>query len=148
MPELLEKYKEVSSQYRDEEFSQQACSFIAKIAGDDTSNFFIKNTFVNLLIVPDDIKGKFSLYYILVSIAKIFMLNEYEIALLACTLDKCGWNVDEIVREDEGVFLTEFPCSLEVEITKESRQLIIYLLIITFSLKVKIILLTFFLIII
>jgi len=121
LPELLEKYKEVSSQYRDEEFSQQACSFIAKIAGDES--------------IPDDIKGKFSLYYILVSIAKIFMLNEYEIALLACTLDKCEWNLDEIVREDEGVFLTEFPCSLEVEITKESRQLIIYILILTFALK-------------
>lgn len=121
LAQLLQEYKEKSSEYRDDDFSQQASSFIAKIASDEK--------------IPSDLKGRFSLYYILVSIAKIFMMNEYELALLACAIDKLEWNMDSLVREDEGSYLSEFPCSLEVEITSDCRQLIIYLLIVAFTLK-------------
>jgi len=124
LAQLLQEYKEKSTEYREDDFSQQASTFIARIASDEK--------------IPSDMKGRFSLYYILVSIAKIFMLNEYELALLACALDKLEWNLDSIVREEEGSYLCEFPCSLEVEITSECRQLIIYLLLVAFTLKTNI----------
>lgn len=63
------------------------------------------------------------------------MLNEYELTMLACAFDHCEWNVEGTVREEEETFLKEFPCSLEVEITKESRRLIIYLMLLTYTLK-------------
>lgn len=119
--QLLDKYNQKNTDFKNEEFTQQACSFIAKIASGEA--------------IPKEIQGNCSLYYILVSIAKIFMLNEYELTMLACMFDHCDWNVEGTVREDEEGFLKEFPCSLEIEITKESRRLIIYLMLLTYNLK-------------
>jgi len=44
MPELLEKYSQENLLYRDEEFTQQAESFIGKIAIDKRSKY--QNLFV------------------------------------------------------------------------------------------------------
>jgi len=63
------------------------------------------------------------------------MLNEYEIIVLACALDHCNWKVEDTVYPDEAAFLKEFPGNLGNEIDSECKRLIIYLLVITFSLK-------------
>lgn len=66
------------------------------------------------------------------------MLNEYEIAMLACLLDKCEWQIERIVYEDEEHLLKEFPYSLEADTVRNSKRVIMYLLILTFILKVRI----------
>jgi len=65
------------------------------------------------------------------------MLNEYEIVVFACSLDHCSWKIDEVVLAEEADFLREFPSNFGVEISDECKRFIMYLLIITFSLKVK-----------
>jgi len=121
LPDLLEKYSQDNLQYRDEEFTQQAETFITKIAADKK--------------IPKDLRAKFPLYQILISICKIFMLNEYEIVVFACSLDHCNWKIDEVVAPEEADFLREFPSNFGVEISDECKRFIMYLLIITFSLK-------------
>lgn len=121
LPELLQSYAQDNLKYRDEEFTQQADNFITKIA---TSKK-----------VPKDLRAKYPLYYILMSICKIFMLNEYEIIVLGCALDHCGWKINETVYPEEAAFLKEFPGNLGPEIDDDCKRLIIYLLVITFSLK-------------
>jgi len=121
LPELLEKYSQDNLQYRDEEFTQQAETFITKIAADKK--------------IPKELRAKFPLYQILISICKIFMLNEYEIVVFACSLDHCNWKIDEVVQTEEADFLREFPSNFGVEISDECKRFILYLLIITFSLK-------------
>jgi len=121
LPDLLEKYSQDNLQYRDEEFTQQAETFITKIAADKK--------------IPKDLRAKFPLYQILISICKIFMLNEYEIVVFACSLDHCNWKIDEVVSAEEADFLREFPSNFGVEISDECKRFIMYLLIITFSLK-------------
>lgn len=64
------------------------------------------------------------------------MLNEYEIVVFACMLDHCNWKIDEIVYPDEANLLTDFPSNFGIEINSEGKRFIMYLLIITFSLKV------------
>jgi len=66
------------------------------------------------------------------------MLNEYEIVVFACSLDHCNWKIDEVVAHEEADFLREFPSNFGVEISDECKRFIMYLLIITFSLKVYI----------
>lgn len=63
------------------------------------------------------------------------MLNEYEIVVLGCALDHCSWKIDETVYAEEADFLKEFPGNLGNEIDSDCKRLIIYLLVITFSLK-------------
>jgi hypothetical protein len=121
LPDLLEKYSQDNLQYRDEEFTQQAETFITKIAADKK--------------IPKDLRAKFPLYQILISICKIFMLNEYEIVVFACSLDHCNWKIEEVVSAEEADFLREFPSNFGVEISDECKRFIMYLLIITFSLK-------------
>lgn len=121
MPELLEKYSHDNLQYRDEDFTQQAEMFITKIAADKK--------------IPKELRAKFPLYQILTTICKIFMLNEYEIVVFACSLDHCNWRIDEVVQLEEADFLNEFPSNFGVEISDECKCFIMYLLIITFSLK-------------
>ena len=65
------------------------------------------------------------------------MLNEYEIMAFSCTLDHCNWKIEEIVYNDEGNFLEEFPANFGVEINEECKRFIMYLLILTFSIKVN-----------
>ena len=65
------------------------------------------------------------------------MLNEYEIVVLGCALDHCGWKIEETVCPEEADFLREFPGNLGNDIDIECKRLIIYLLVITFSLKVN-----------
>jgi len=121
MPELLEKYSQASVRFRDEEFTQQSELFITKIAQDKK--------------IPKEFRAKFPLYQILIAITKIFMLNEYEIVVFACMLDHCNWKIDEIVYPDEANLLTDFPSNFGIEINSEGKRFIMYLLIITFSLK-------------
>jgi len=64
------------------------------------------------------------------------MLNEYEIIVLACALDHCNWKVEETVYLEEAAFLKEFPGDLGTALDDDCKRLIIYLLVITFSLKV------------
>lgn len=64
------------------------------------------------------------------------MLNEYEIAVLACALENCDWNIRSIVTEDEEKLLVELPFSAETSIQGESRGFVIYLLVVTFAIKV------------
>lgn len=63
------------------------------------------------------------------------MLNEYEIVVLACALDHCSWKIEETVYPEEASFLKEFPGNLGNDIDMDCKRLIIYLLVITFSLK-------------
>lgn len=63
------------------------------------------------------------------------MLNEYEIIVLACALDHCNWKVEETVYLEEAAFLKEFPGDLGTALDDDCKRLIIYLLVITFSLK-------------
>lgn len=121
LPELLQKYAEANLKYRDEEFTQQGDNFLTKIAASKK--------------IPKELKARYPIYYILVSICKIFMLNEYEIIVLACALDHCSWKIEETVYPDEEGFLKEFPGNLGTDIDSECKRLIIYLLVITFSLK-------------
>jgi len=121
MPDLIEKYTQDNLQYRDEEFTQQAEIFITKIAADKK--------------IPKELKAKFPLYQILISICKIFMLNEYEISVFACSLDHCAWKIDEVVLPEEADFLREFPSNFGVEVSDDCKRFIMYLLILTFSLK-------------
>jgi len=121
MPELLEKYSQASLYYRDEEFTQQAEMFITKIASDKK--------------IPKELKAKFPLYQILISICKIFMLSEYEIVVFACVLDHCNWKIEEVVFPEEENGLVEFPSNMGLEISNECKKFIMYLLVITFSLK-------------
>ena len=65
------------------------------------------------------------------------MLNEYEIAMLACLLDRLEWNIDRIISENEESLLKEFPYSLEADTVRNSKRIIMYLLIVAFILKVK-----------
>jgi len=44
LAQLLQEYRDKSSEYRDEDFSQQASSFIARIASDEKSNNFVFST--------------------------------------------------------------------------------------------------------
>jgi len=64
------------------------------------------------------------------------MLNEYEILALACTLDHCGWKVDEVVQAEEKDHLDDFPIT-GVEIEPDCKRFIMYLLVIAFSVKVN-----------
>jgi len=120
-PQLLEKYKEATLFYRDEQFSQQADHFLTKIATDRK--------------IPDEYRARFPIYQILLSLAKIFMFNEFEIATFACLLDHCPWNVDDVIPPGEGHQLGEFPSNLGYDISSDCRRFIIYLLITSFSLK-------------
>lgn len=121
LPDLLQKYADDNIKYRDEEFTQQADRFLTRIAQSKK--------------IPKDFRAKYPLYFILVSICKIFMLNEYEIIVLACALDHCNWKIEETVYPEEALNLKEFPFNLGSEIDNDCKRLIIYLLVITFSLK-------------
>jgi len=96
-------------------------------------NFWL--TFLNL--VPRDDSEESPIFSHLVSISKIFMLNEYEIAMLACLLDRCEWRIESIIHENEESLLKEFPYSLEADTVRNSKRIIMYLLIVTFILKSK-----------
>jgi hypothetical protein len=120
-PQLLDKYKEATLFYRDEQFSQQSDHFLTKIAMDRR--------------IPDEYRARFPIYQILLSCAKIFMFNEFEIATFACLLDHCSWNIDEVVPPGEGHQLGEFPSNLGYDISSDCRRFIIYLLMVSFSLK-------------
>jgi len=126
LPELLQRYADDNVKYRDEEFTQQADNFLTRIAASKK--------------IPKELRAKYPLYFILVSICKIFMLNEYEIIVLACALDHCNWKIEETVYLEESSYLKEFPGNLGNEISSDCKRLIIYLLVITFSLKVIILL--------
>jgi len=121
MPQFLERYKEANLFYRDEEFSQQADHFLTKIAMDRK--------------IPDEFRASFPVYQILVSLSKIFMFNELEIVTFACLLDRCIWNLDDVLTVEEGSCLFEFPSNFGLEISNECKRFIIYLLIIAFSLS-------------
>jgi hypothetical protein len=121
VPELLAKYNQANVRYREEDFTQQAEAFITKIASDKR--------------IPKEFKSKFQLYQILISITKMFMLNEYEIVVFACMLDHCSWKIEEVVQPDEASNLTEFPSNATMDLTPECKRFIIYLLVIAFSLK-------------
>jgi len=121
LPELLQRYADDNVKYRDEEFTQQADNFLTRIAASKK--------------IPKELRAKYPLYYILVSLCKIFMLNEYEIIVLACALDHCSWKIEETVYPEEASFLREFPGNLGNDIDTDCKRLIIYLLVITFSLK-------------
>jgi len=95
LPELLQKYAEDNVNYRDEEFTQQADNFITRISASKK--------------IPKDLRAKYPLYYILISICKIFMLNEYEIVVLGCALDHCSWKIDETVYPEESEFPQGIP---------------------------------------
>jgi len=117
---LLQKYSKHNLYYRSEEFSQTAELFVSRIASDKR--------------IPNSIKAHFPLYQILISLCKVFMLNEYEIASLACTLDHCAWKIDEVILPQEQDFLGDFPLT-EVEITSDCKRFIMYLMVLTFSIK-------------
>jgi len=97
-------------------------SFLNKIAADEK--------------IPRDDSEESPIFSHLVSISKIFMLNEYEIAMLACLLDRCEWRIESIIYENEESLLKEFPYSLEADTVRNSKRIIMYLLIVTFILKV------------
>jgi hypothetical protein len=119
--DLLDQYSRANLRFRDEEFTQQAESFIMKIAMDKK--------------IPKEWRAKFPLYQILIAICKIFMLNEYEIVAFSCTLDHCNWRIDEAINADESSCLTEFPANYGMEINEECKKFIMYLLVLAFSLK-------------
>ena len=75
MPDLIEKYTQDNLQYRDEEFTQQAEIFITKIAADKKSIIWrLKKKLT--WIVPKELKAKFPLYQILISICKVLLIQE------------------------------------------------------------------------
>lgn len=118
LPDLIHKYNHASLKFRDGGFTQQCELFVTKISTE-----------------KKDIRAKFPLYQILMSITKIFLLNEFEIANLALLLDIWGWKYDDLVYQDEANNLVEFPISSGVEINSECKRFIIYLLLVTFALK-------------
>lgn len=64
------------------------------------------------------------------------MLNEYEISAFACWLDHINWKIDDVVFYDEGAYLNEFPANFGVEIGQDCKQFIVFLIIMTFAIKV------------
>jgi len=66
------------------------------------------------------------------------MFNEFEILVFACMVDHCVWNIDDVLSIEDGSCLHEFPSNFGLEVDLECKRFIIYLLIIAFSLKVKI----------
>lgn len=65
-------------------------------------------------------------------------MNEYEVVAFSCFLDKVPWKYQEHVRVEEARQLDEFTLPSAVETTNDGGRLIIYLLLIGFSLKVRI----------
>lgn len=65
------------------------------------------------------------------------MLNEFEIVVFGCLLDHCPWNIDDVLALEDGSNLWEFPSNFGLDISIDCKRFIIYLLIITFALKVK-----------
>lgn len=63
-------------------------------------------------------------------------MNEYEIVVFACFLDKISWKYEEYVNLDEAAQLEGFPLPGGIEVSDDGKRLIIYLLLIGFSLKV------------
>jgi hypothetical protein len=57
LPELLQRYADDNVKYRDEEFTQQADNFLTRIAASKK--------------IPKDLRAKYPLYYILVSLCKV-----------------------------------------------------------------------------
>lgn len=121
LQELLDKYNSANLRYRDEEFTQQSELFITKIASDKS--------------IPKEFKAKFPLFQILIAVAKIFMLNEYEIVVFACVLENLPWKIEEVVYNDEHNYLIEFPSNSGLELNSEAKKFIMYLLVVTFSMK-------------
>lgn len=121
LPDLLKRYVDDNIKYRDEQFTQQADHFLTRISQSKK--------------IPKEMRAKYPMYFILVSICKIFMLNEYEIVVLGCALDHCNWKFEEAIYPEESMLLREFPGDLGNDIDDECKRLIIYFLVLAFSMK-------------
>jgi len=86
--------------------------------------------------IPKELSAKFPIFHILVTVAKVFLLNEFEIAALGNILDNVNWKYEELILPGEASYLsTEFPLSLNLDLSDDCKRFIIYLLLIAFSVK-------------
>ena len=70
LPELLQRYADDNVKYRDEEFTQQADNFLTRIAASKKSILMLC-TILTIFLVPKELRAKYPLYFILVSICKV-----------------------------------------------------------------------------
>jgi hypothetical protein len=119
--EYLEQYNKAYNEYKNEEFTQQCDLFLTRIASDKK--------------IPKEITAKFPVFNILVTLAKVFLLNEFEIAALGNILDNINWKFEEMILPGEAQNLIEFPMALSYETSDECKRFIIYLLLAAFSVK-------------
>ena len=64
------------------------------------------------------------------------MFNEFEIVMFSCTLDYYKWKYQDIVPIEAGNFLREFPLNMGIDMDNDCKKLIIYFLLIGYSIKV------------
>jgi len=107
--------------YKDEEFTQQAEQFLSKIIADSK--------------VPKELKHRFPLFQIIVSIYKILLFNEFEIVIFSSMLDSFHWKYEDLIHNDEGGLLKDFNTNLGIEMDNDCKRMIIFFFLVGFSVK-------------
>lgn len=113
-----QEYERKVNYYMYNEYTQNADSFLRKVAADKKVS---------------TLAAKYPLLKILKSITKKFMLNDLEITFFALFLDENGWCHSELQSQCKN--MTDFLNITEIKDHSEYKSLLLYLLLVAFTVK-------------